>query len=60
MSTESHGVKSCFQCGGSGKVHRSPVPHSSSVAFCVVARAARALSRKMPLPPKMQGRQIQR
>jgi DnaJ-class molecular chaperone len=27
-------AKACFQCGGSGKVHRSSMPHSAGCIFC--------------------------
>lgn len=29
-------VQTCFQCGGSGKVHRSDIPHSQGCIFCSV------------------------
>jgi DnaJ-class molecular chaperone len=27
-------AKACFQCGGSGKVHRSSMPHREGCIFC--------------------------
>jgi DnaJ-class molecular chaperone len=26
--------KACFECGGSGKAHRGPMPHSANCIFC--------------------------
>lgn len=38
MSTQPTAVapakQACFQCGGSGKSHHSPMPHSDNCIFC--------------------------